>query len=169
MFNGAVIMGYQGIGKTTVANDIDIVIDFESSLMKYPDGTRPEKWEKIYCRQAIELAKNNKIVFISSHECVQKELSNYHAYEDSKVWVGAIAPWYSLRQKWLDNLEARYRDTGMSKDHYALINAERGFEQQIRTLSSNPSFTTIFLYNTSYDLSNILSTLCSIMNIDISI
>lgn len=170
MFKGAVIMGYQGIGKSTVAKDISTVIDLESSLMKYPDGTRPENWEKLYCNQAINLAKRKRIVFVSSHEVVQYELSEYCKNNELDIWIGAIAPWYSLKDEWIEKLNNRYEETGKSKDYRAWMNAKDGdFNKQIRILSSNPFFPTIFLYNRTYDLDFILSKICSIMDIDVAL
>ena len=76
--NGYIIIGFPGIGKSTVAKGDTRFIDLESSTFMV-DGQRSEDWYKIYVNVAIDLTKQYN-VFISSHMAVQNYLAtlNYN-------------------------------------------------------------------------------------------
>ena len=87
--NGYIIIGFPGVGKSTVAKGDTRFIDLESSTFMV-DGQRSEDWYKIYVNVAIDLAKQYN-VFISSHMAVQNYLVtlNYNnvimAYPDKSL------------------------------------------------------------------------------------
>jgi ABC-type proline/glycine betaine transport system ATPase subunit len=58
---GKVVVGYQGIGKSTLAFHNNRVIDLESSNF-FVDGERPANWHIIYCNIARALCKQGYIV-----------------------------------------------------------------------------------------------------------
>ena len=77
-----IIIGYQGIGKSTLANKNINYIDLESSNF-FIDGKRQENWFIIYCNIANHLSEQGKNVFVSSHEVVRESLK----YSKEKVVV----------------------------------------------------------------------------------
>lgn len=53
---GQIVVGYQGVGKSTLAYHNRSVIDLESSNF-FVDGKRDEKWYIPYCNIARSLAR----------------------------------------------------------------------------------------------------------------
>ena len=121
-----IIVGYQGIGKSTLAGKYNC-IDLESSNF-WVDGKRDEKWYIPYCQIANHLSEQGYTVFTSSHEVVRKEL------EKSKEKVYVVYPAISLRGEWLDKLYERWQNTGLEKDYKAYMNAEDRYEANITEL-----------------------------------
>ena len=70
-----IYVGYQGIGKSTLANKDLKYIDLESSNT-FIDGERPKRWEAMYVNFAVCLSKQGYNVFISSHKVVRNEMLN---------------------------------------------------------------------------------------------
>ena len=66
-----IVIGYQGIGKSTLANKDLRFIDLESGNF-WVDGKRADDWYKPYCQIAEHLSRQGYIVFTSSHEVVRK-------------------------------------------------------------------------------------------------
>ena len=123
-----IIVGYQGIGKSTLAG-INNCIDLESGNF-WVDGKRADDWYKPYCQIANHLSKQGYTVFTSSHEVVRKEL------EKSKEKVFVICPSINLQNEWISKLKARYDATGLDKDFKALANAEDRYRDNIAELLS---------------------------------
>ena len=121
-----IIVGYQGIGKSTLAGKYDC-IDLESGNF-WVDGKRAEDWYKPYCQIANHLSEQGYTVFTSSHEVVRKEL------EKSKENVFVVFPSIHLRDEWMQKLKARYEATGLEKDFKALANAEDRHKENIAEL-----------------------------------
>ena len=75
-----IITGYQGIGKSTLANKRPDIIDLESSCFwKTENGvkTRPDDWYVYYCQMAEHLSRRGYIVFVSYHPEVREYLENH--------------------------------------------------------------------------------------------
>lgn len=123
-----IIVGYQGIGKSTLAGTNNC-IDLESGNF-WVDGKRADDWYKPYCQIANHLSEQGYTVFTSSHEVVRKEL------EKSKEKVFVVCPSINLQDKWIMKLRARYVDTGLEKDFKALANAEDRYRENITELLS---------------------------------
>lgn len=140
-----IIIGYQGIGKSTLAGRDHRFIDLESSNF-WVDGKRAEDWYKPYCQIAEHLSKQGYIVFTSSHEVVRKQLEN------SREVVVLVYPAKELRNLWIDKLENRYRESGSEKDYKALMNALVSFDENIKELESARFNYKIVLRNPDYDL-----------------
>lgn len=68
-----IIIGYPGIGKSTLAGKDHKFIDLESSNFKIEDE-RSEDWYKVYCKVAEDLSRQGYIVFVSSHLAVREAL-----------------------------------------------------------------------------------------------
>lgn len=151
--HGLIIIGYQGIGKTSLTKKMHpLVIDFESSLFKI-DGDRDDNWYVIYCRQAVAIAKQGFVVLVSSHQCVRDELGKY---DQDGFGIVTIAPAYSLKDQWIDKLRKRYLNDSSEKNLAALKNAEEHYDKNIYQISSDPHFRHIFINSMNYDLATIL-------------
>lgn len=123
-----IVIGYQGIGKSSLAGRNNRFIDLESGNF-WVDGKRADDWYKPYCQIAEHLSQQGYIVFTSSHEVVRKRLEN-----SSEIIVVAH-PSIELKDEWIDKLEDRYVRTGSEKDYKALMNAKDRYEENIKELS----------------------------------
>ena len=158
--NGLIVIGYQGIGKTSVVKNglSHRAIDFESSLFEI-NNKRIDDWCSIYCKQAASIAKQGFIVLISSHQCVREELANY---DKDGFAIVTITPSYSLKDAWIDKLKNRYKADPCERNLAAWKNAESNFTNDIANIASECTFSHIFINSMDYDLRLILSNLCSI-------
>lgn len=121
-----IILGYQGIGKSSLAGSNNC-IDLESGNF-WVDGIRRDDWYKPYCKIANHLSEQGYTVFVSSHEVVRKEL------EESNEDVVVIFPSLELKEQWIEKLKKRYDTTKLEKDFKALANAEDRYEDNIKEL-----------------------------------
>ena len=126
-----IIVGYQGIGKSTMSDINSNVIDLESSIFRI-DGKRRDDWYKIYANVASHLSNQGHIVFVSSH----KELRDYMNERD--IEFTAIFPDHSLKDKWIEKLQDRYDHdpTKSEKNYRALMNAKEHFDETISDLEN---------------------------------
>jgi ABC-type cobalamin/Fe3+-siderophores transport system ATPase subunit len=69
-----IVVGYQGIGKSSMAKNNADVIDLESGNF-WVDGKRIDDWYKIYANIAKHLSDQGKIVFTSSHKVFRDYLN----------------------------------------------------------------------------------------------
>ena len=134
-----IIVGYQGIGKSTLAYKryrlgVDC-IDLESSSF-WVDGKRADDWYKPYCQVAVHLSKQGYVVFTSSHEVVRNYL---HEISDEPVVV--IYPAIELKDAWIKKLEDRYNLTTLDKDYKALMNAKDRYVENISELMNSGLYT----------------------------
>ena len=140
-----IVIGYQGIGKSSLAGRDHKYIDLESGNF-WVDGKRASDWYKPYCQIAEHLSKQGYVVFTSSHEVVREQLKN------SREVVVLCYPSPKLKNLWIDKLERRYEETGLEKDYKALMNAKDRFDENIRELSESNFTFKIELSSTEYDL-----------------
>ena len=124
-----IIIGYQGIGKSTLAGPHLGYIDIESSNFKV-DGMKIEGWQKIYCNIAKHLSRQGFKVFVSSHIEVRKEL------RDCNEEVVIIYPNLELKDEWIDKL----------------LDAELFYENKIKSLMEEDSFDHIVIDDMNYSL-----------------
>ena len=105
-----IVIGYQGIGKSTLANRKHGYIDLESGSF-WHNGKRINDWYIYYCQIAEHLSRQGNVVFISSHEPVRKFLlsSNERAI--------CIYPSLLLADEWKQKLYRRYAETDLTKDY----------------------------------------------------
>ena len=68
-----IIIGYQGIGKSSVSGADSGCIDLESSNF-WNEGVRADDWYIYYCNIALDLSKQGFTVFTSSHKEVREYL-----------------------------------------------------------------------------------------------
>ena len=144
-----IIIGYQGIGKSSLSNPHLGYIDLESSNFKV-DGIKIEGWQKIYCNIAKHLSNQGFKVFVSSHIEVREEL------RDCNEEVVIIYPNLKLKDEWTDKLRKRYIETHSIKDYNALLDAELFYENKIKSLMKEDSFDHIVIDNMNYSLRGLL-------------
>lgn len=140
-----IVIGYQGIGKSSLAGRNNRFIDLESGNF-WVDGKRADDWYKPYCQIAEHLSQQGYIVFTSSHEVVRKQL------EKSKETVVLVFPSIDLKDKWIDKLKDRFFRTNSDKDYKALMNAEDRYEENIKELEASNIKYKMTLKDIDYDL-----------------
>ena len=86
-----IVVGYQGIGKSTLTGRDCKYIDLESGNF-WIDGRRADDWYKPYCKIAEHLSEQGYIVFVSSHETVRQYL-----VENSRELVALVYPSIELK------------------------------------------------------------------------
>ena len=139
-----IIIGYQGIGKSSISGKGSNRIDLESGNF-WHNGMRPDDWYIYYCQIADHLSKQGFTVFTSSHKLVREELAN--SKED--IWV--VYPSLSLKDEWVEKLKKRYEQTQSEKDYKAWKNAEQMYDDNINDLKSSP-FRRFEITSMDYDL-----------------
>ena len=145
-----IIIGYQGIGKSTLAGR-DKCIDLESSNF-WVNGKRAEDWYIPYCQIANHLSEQGYTVFVSSHAVVREELKK------SQEKVIVICPCPDLKDEWIKKLEDRYLYTKLEKDYKAWKNAEDRYLENINELTDG-TFTWYYIPDMNYSLQFIVSLL----------
>lgn len=143
-----IIIGYQGIGKSTLAKVSLKYIDLESGNF-WINGERDEQWYKPYCNIANHLSAQGYTVFISSHKEVREELKN------SSEVVKIAFPALELKTDWLIRLTNRYNESMLEKDYKALMNASLHYEDNIEDLMNEP-FDKIIINNIDYNLRELI-------------
>lgn len=143
-----IIIGYQGIGKTTLSKKENGYLDFESSSF-YSNGFRPKAWADYYCNAAEDFSRNGFNVFISSHKEVRNKLKK------SKETVVAVIPSLELKESWINKLLDRYKTTLSEKDHRAYIYAKENFDESILGIL-NDCENVIIIESMDYDLDSLL-------------
>ncbi len=122
-----IVIGYQGIGKSTLAGKNNKYIDLESSNF-WVNERRGDDWAEVYGNIAEHLSKQGYVVFTSSHEVVRNRLKN----SDERVVVAF--PCVDLKNKWISKLKERYNSSKSDKNYKAYINAEDRYEENIQEL-----------------------------------
>lgn len=147
--SGVVIVGYQGIGKSSCAG-MEGCVDLESGNF-FVNGVRHEDWYVTYCNIAEHLAGQGYTVFTSSHQVVRDELATR-----SGLRVVVVTPSELLRDEWLRRLKRRYMFTNSAKDYRALANAVDRYEQNVRELAGDTRFETVVIDDMDYNLMDVV-------------
>lgn len=157
-----IILGYPCIGKTTLAQRDAKFIDLESSNFSI-NGTKPEGWHEIYCKVAIDLYKQGKIVFISQHKEVQDYMSKWlENNPDELVIMVFPAPW--LKQEWCNRAKKRYDESQDEKDLRAYERIEKCFDLDIKDLEHS-NIPKMVISSESASLSDMINNTIKLMNI----
>lgn len=128
---GKIVVGYQGIGKSTLARSgKGRYIDLESSCF-YMNGMRQDGWEKIYCQIAEHLAEQGFTVFVSSHAMIRNILKK------SECKVVAVVPHPDLDEFWIEKLKKRYFKTELEKDRRAWLNAKDRYRENVMEIMND--------------------------------
>ena len=143
-----IIIGYPGVGKTSLAGRYNQYIDLESSNWNNPDNTKPDYWWWSYGKVAEDLSRQGYRVFVSCHPSVQKY------FEESNEYVMVLYPSLELKEEWIKRVADRYdRDRSM-KNLAALNNVELYYDNQIRLLDDSPFENKLKLKDMNYTLDN---------------
>lgn len=145
-----IVVGYPGIGKSTLAGRDYKYIDLESENF-WVDGERTEDWYKPYCKIAEHLSEQGYIVFVSSHEVVRQYL-----VENSRELVVLVYPSIELKDAWIDKLEKRYIKSRLEKDYKALMNTKYSYVENIQELQESCIEYKLEINKLSYDLESML-------------
>ena len=151
---GQIVIGYQGVGKSTLAYHNKRVVDLESSDFKIKDknGEIDADWYISYCNAARVLARQGYIVCISSHKSVRDELKRKPANRQIIVY-----PSLFLKDSWIKSLRYRYENTNSEKNLRALKRAELFYEEDITDLMNQDGFEHIEITSMSYNLQNMIA------------
>ena len=139
-----IVIGYPGVGKSTLAWSYKEYVDLESSTF-FNGDERPEDWYVYYCKIAEDLSKQRKVVFVSSHKAVMDELHNSH----EKVVI--VYPTSFLKEDWIKKLQDRYDNTHSDKDLKAYLRAKEHYDEDIKLMKSY-NFRKVELYDIGYCL-----------------
>jgi len=137
-----IVIGYQGIGKTTLAKDDYRFIDLDSHIFK----RFPGDWVTIYCTVAEVLSSQGYTVFVSAHEHVQDALFG------STELVYFCYPCLELQKEWLDRLNQRQKESGLSKDWHAYNRAAAYYKDDIKKMMENGADRSIVITSMDYNL-----------------
>lgn len=145
-----IIIGYQGIGKSTLARSAKNTIDLESGCFWNGDY-RPDDWYVYYCQVAIDLSEQGNTVFTSSHQVVRDYLASLPKNE----LIAVCYPSLKLKDEWIEKLRVRYERTHWQKDYKAWMNAVDRYDDNIRELMTSP-FDKIEINTMFYDLHQLI-------------
>jgi len=151
---GCIIVGYPGIGKSSLSISDDRYIDLESSLFKV-NGRRSKTWYEVYCHQAVDLALQGYRVFVSAHADVQLYLAYMNIPENIKIY--SCHPSLGLKDLWMKRLLDRYHDTKSEKDFAAMEYCRVHYDAGIRSMMRAP-FEQITIDSYNYNLKSLLDT-----------
>ena len=152
---GCIIVGYQGIGKSSVVNKQDGFIDLESSCFKREDGSRHDDWYKDYVDIAIDLSNQGYFVFVSSHKQVREQLFYMKKKHNLDLLVLEIFPDSTLKYEWIERLRKRWKQNDTNKNFIAYQNAKDSFDKNIFDFLEDKKkyeVEQIILKNVNYDL-----------------
>lgn len=148
---GLIIIGYQGIGKSSCAGKNNC-IDLESSNFFIGDE-RIENWHIIYCQIAMHLANQGYTVFTSSHKAVYEYFKTMPLLPNvAKIVV--FCPDSRYKEEWIERLQERYNRTGLVKDYKALMNAKERYKENIIELVNCGLPVVQPAYSVDYDLND---------------
>ena len=145
-----VIVGYQGIGKSTLAQNTIGYIDLESSNF-WVDGQRSGDWYIVYCNIAEHLSKQGYDVFVSSHEVVRRELAKRDGLRRM-----IVCPSVELKDYWIEKLRLRFEEDKSDKNYKAYMNALDRYEENIKELMSEEGFDIKVIDSTTYYLPSVI-------------
>ena len=126
-----IVIGYQGIGKSTLARKSFRYIDLESSALRQGD-VRWHNWYEPYCMIAEWLSKQGYTVFVSSHKEVRGYLNEF-----CKEPFCAVVPSESLKDEWIDKLKKRFEQFPTDKNYRAYMNAADRYTENVREIKED--------------------------------
>ena len=131
-----IILGYPGIGKTTLCgydgNGYRCCIDLETSNFYDENGKRPDEWWKYYGNIAIDFSNHGFTVFTG----MQKEVVGY-IKEHHKGQTFLVFPSLELKDTWIEKLKLRAIKSGNNpKELRALNRTIEKYETDIENLKT---------------------------------
>lgn len=147
-----IILGYPGIGKTTLANTKRCmlpVVDLESSCFYDSYGKRPENWWEYYCKVGEYLSRQHYVVLMGMQSEVRDRLRG------SKEEVYLIFPSLDLKKAWIDRLRKRFDANPSPSALLALNRAVEKFDRDILELM-NDSLHKFVISSMDYNLGRVI-------------
>lgn len=126
-----IVIGYQGIGKSTLAQKDFRYVDLESSALRQGD-VRWHNWYEPYCMIAEWLSRQGYTVFVSSHKEVRDYLNEF-----CKEPFCAVVPSEILKNEWTDKLRKRYEQFPTGKNYRAYMNAVDRYTENVREIKND--------------------------------
>ena len=143
-----IIIGYPGVGKTSLAGRYNQYIDLESSHFNDAFGEKPSGWFIPYCKVAEDLSKQGYRVFVSCH----KEVQEY--FNKSNEYVIVVYPAIELKEQWLDRIKKRFENEPSIKNDKALESVDKYYNIHIKSLMNSPFENKLKLKDMNYTLDN---------------
>lgn len=124
-----ILLGYPGIGKSTACKNRSGWVDLESSNfdLKTDDGVAQ------YCKVAMDLSDQEKVIFVSTHEKVRKFFESV----PKETLVAVVYPDLSFKEAWIKKLSKRYKLSKLDKDFRALDRVLGHYEEDIEALMTS--------------------------------
>lgn len=152
-----IIIGYQGIGKSTAAKGDLYYIDLESTNFRVgPNGEKDEHWYAAYANVALDLSRQGYRVFTSSHAAVRQWLGEHQRVND---FIFICYPSIDLRDKWIERLQKRFETSKLKKDELALLNAKDRYIDNIHEMMEDGdkySFIPLEIKGMTYNLKDFI-------------
>ena len=127
-----IIIGYPGVGKTSLAGRYNQYIDLESSHFNDSFGEKRPGWFITYCRIAEDLSKQGYRVFVSCHNGVQEYFSK------SEEYVMIVYPSLKLKDVWVKKIRERFEREPSLKNAKALQTVDEYYDTHIKSLMNSP-------------------------------
>lgn len=126
-----IIIGYQGIGKSSISNIETGCINLEPGCFWYK-GERIEHWLVLYCNTALHLSSQGYTVLITGYE----DVINYMRHFIKNDVIVAVFPDLELKDEWTQRLRERATQSGLQKDLDAYNKALEDYDQDIKIMQS---------------------------------
>jgi len=126
-----IVIGYQGIGKSTLARKSFRYIDLESSALR-KGNMRWQNWYEPYCMIAEWLSRQGYTVFVSSHKEVRDYLNEF-----CEEPFCAVVPSEDIKDEWIERLRERHKRLPTDKNYRAYINAVDRFTENVRGIKKD--------------------------------
>lgn len=144
----AIIFGYPGIGKSTLARNCKDFIDLESSVFKI-NGERDPNWYKVYVDMAIHIANQDRIVFMSTHPWTRDYIATK---ENLDIPVLIVYPSIDLKDFWNLKVSIRYTNDPNQKNLTAMNKVKNDYDKDIKGLEADTRFHHLVLKDQKYKL-----------------
>ena len=147
-----ILVGYPGVGKSSISNREDGFVDLESSNFTI-NGSKDLGWVVPYINVAIDLYKQGYDVFVSSHFVVRNELKKrVRNGEISNSDVLLIYPSIDLKEEWVEKLKKRYEEDHIDGHLRAYERSKNHYDTDINDMRADKDFASLELDKMDYNL-----------------
>ena len=161
-----ILVGYPGVGKSSISNRMDGFVDLESSNFSI-NGSKDLGWVAPYINVAIDLHRQGYDVFVSSHFVVRNELKKrVRDGEIDNSDVLLIYPSIDLKEEWIGKLKKRYEEDHIDGHLRAYERSKNYYDTDINDMRADKDFANLLLDKMNYSLHIELQIIRSEFNID---